>query len=186
MPGIVERGEKSPRRSFSGGGQGRDEREIPREGRGDLFADGKAARVKHAREALAIDPEAIDAYVILALSTESLGEQIALLREAVRIGKAHWSEAIRRPSQHDFWLDIKTRPFTRAVHNLALTLWERGEQDEAARLADFLLKLNPNDNQGIRFLARDWHEALGNRAAVERLLKRYGNETRTFVETPAS
>jgi len=138
-----------------------------------------ATQAKYARKALSIDPEAIDAYVILALSTDALGERVALLREAVRVGRKQWAEAIKRPSQQYFWLDIETRPFMRAVHNLALASWERGERDEAATLADFLLKLNPNDNQGIRFLALDWHGTLGNWDAVERLLKRYRNDAST-------
>lgn len=138
-----------------------------------------AARVKQARRALAADPDAIDAYAILALSTEALGERIALLREAVRIGRRQWAEAIKRPSRFDFWLDIETRPFMRATHNLALALWERGEREEAAALADFLLKLNPNDNQGIRYLGLAWHASLRNWAAVERLLKRYRDEAST-------
>lgn len=138
-----------------------------------------AARVKYARKALMVDPDAVDAYVILSLSTEAVGEQIALLREAVRIGKRQWADAIKRPSRHDFWLDIDTRPFMRAAHNLALTLWQRGERDEAIGLADFLLKLNPNDNQGMRYLALAWHPTLGNWQAVERILSRYRGEGRT-------
>ncbi|HYW15523.1 MAG TPA: hypothetical protein VE891_05145, partial [Allosphingosinicella sp.] len=138
-----------------------------------------SARVKSARRALAIDPDALDAYVILAQSTEALPEQIALLREAVRIGRVQWAEAIRRPKDHHFWLDIETRPFMRALHDLALTLWAHGEREEAAGLADFMLKLNPNDNQGIRFLALEWHGALKKWGSVERLLKRYRNDERT-------
>lgn len=138
-----------------------------------------AARVGYARRALIADPDAIDGYVILALSTEALGEQIALLREAVRIGRQRLAEAIKRPSAHYFWLDIETRPFMRAAHNLALALWRRGEPEEAVALVDLLLKLNPNDNQGARYLALAWHPLLGNWAAVTRLLKRYRGEKGT-------
>lgn len=137
------------------------------------------ARVKNARKALAIDPDALDAYVILALSTNAPSEQIALLREAVRIGREQWAEAISRPRDHYFWLDIETRPFMRAVHHLALLLWEHGDRGEAVGLADFLLKLNRKDNQGIRFLALDWYAALGNWDAVEKLLRRYRKDVRT-------
>ena len=138
-----------------------------------------ATRAKYARKALMVDDDAIDAYVVLALSTEALGEQIALLREAVRIGKREWAEAIKRPAQHDFWLDIETRPFMRAARNLALALWQRGERDEAVTLVDFLLKLNPNDNQGMRYLALAWHPVLENWTAVDRILKRYREEDST-------
>lgn len=142
-------------------------------------ASAPAARAQFARKALMIDADAIDAYVVLALSTDALGEQIALLREAVRIGKRFWAEPIKRPSQHYFWLDIETRPFMRAAQNLALALWQRGEREEAVEVADFLLELNPNDNQGIRYLALAWHPLLGNWTRVDRLLKRYHQEEST-------
>lgn len=142
-------------------------------------ATAPAVRVRYARRALVANPNAIDAYVLLALSTEALSEKVALLREAVRIGRRQWAEAIKRPDQSYFWLDIETRPFMRAAHNLALALWQRGDRKEAVTLADFLLKLNSNDNQGIRYLALAWHAALGAWPAVQRLLKRYRKDCGT-------
>lgn len=138
-----------------------------------------AKRAAYARKALAIDPDAIDAYVALALSMETLAEQIALLREGVRIGAQRWAAEIKRPSKARFWSDIDTRPYMRALHNLALALWQRGERAEAAGLADLLVRLNPNDNQGARYLGLAWHPVLGNWPRVERLLSQYAGECRT-------
>lgn len=138
-----------------------------------------AKRAAYARKALAIDPDAIDAYVALALSMETLAEQIALLREGVRIGAQRWTAEIKRPSKAHFWSDIDTRPYMRAVHNLALALWQRGERAEAAGLADLLVRLNPNDNQGARYLGLAWHPVLGDWTRVERLLAQYDGECRT-------
>ena len=138
-----------------------------------------ARRAAFARQALARDPDAIDAYVALALCVETTAERIALLREAVRIGERVWALELKRPRQSHFWSDIDTRPFMRAMHNLALALWNRGARDEAAAFADRLLRLNPNDNQGIRFLALAWHPVLGNWEKVEKILKRYDGDIRT-------
>jgi len=142
-------------------------------------ADSPTRRAAFARKALARDPDAIDAYVALALCVETTAERIALLREAVRIGERVWARELKRPRQSHFWSDIDTRPFMRAMHNLALALWERGARDEAAALAERLLRLNPNDNQGVRFLALAWHPVLGNWEKVEKILKRYDGDIRT-------
>lgn len=138
-----------------------------------------AKRAAYARKALAIDPNAVDAYVALALSIETLAEQIALLREGMRVGAVQWAAEIRRPPKGFFWLNIETRPYMRAVQNLAVALWQRGDRAEAAALADHLLRLNPNDNQGARYLGLAWHPVLGNWQRVERLLAQYEGEYRT-------
>lgn len=89
---------------------------------------------------LALNPDAVDAYVALALTAETLAEQIALLREGMRIGAKRWAPEIKRPPKSFFWLDLETWPYMRAVHNLALALWQRGDRAEAASLADLMVR----------------------------------------------
>ncbi len=132
-------------------------------------------RAMFARRALALDRTAVDAYVALALTVETAAERIALLREGVRHGEALWQPFLKRAPNGYFWGDVETRPFMRAMHNLALALWECGDGEAAASLADRILRLNPNDNQGIRYLALAWHPVLGNWPRVEALLKKYKN-----------
>lgn len=133
-------------------------------------------RVRYARKALTIDPYAIDAFVLLALYAATSAERIALLREAIRIGSAVWAPVLKRPPDGFFWGELNTRPYMRANHNLALALWERGEGAEALCLADHLLRINPNDNQGIRYLALTWNAFLANWPKVEDILERYPGE----------
>jgi tetratricopeptide (TPR) repeat protein len=143
----------------------------------DIIDQPKAADL--ARKALQLDPELIDGYVILGLTLPSTIEQMAILREGVRRGKLIWAEEVKAPSRHYFWLDIDTRPFMRAVHNLALLLWDHGDRREATDLANFLLKLNPNDNQGMRHLLLAWCPVLGDWDRVDRLLQRYKDDSDT-------
>lgn len=142
-------------------------------------ANSPVQQADFARHALALDPDAIDAYVALALCVETLAERIALLREAARIGEKKWPQELKRPSKSFFWLDVHTRPFMRAMHKLSLALWDRGARDEAAAIADRLLRINPNDNQGIRYLALAWYPVLGNWPRVAEILKQYDGEIRT-------
>jgi hypothetical protein len=52
------------------------------------------------------------------------------------------------------WGHIDNRPFLRCMHGYGLCLWRLGRFDEAARVFDRMLWLNPSDNQGVRALIR--------------------------------
>ena len=50
------------------------------------------------------------------------------------------------------WGHVDNRPFLRCMHGFGLCCWRLGRLDEAARIFDRMLWLNPSDNQGVRFL----------------------------------
>jgi len=50
------------------------------------------------------------------------------------------------------WGLINNRPFLRCMHGYGLCLWCLERFDEAERIFDRMLWLNPTDNQGVRFL----------------------------------
>jgi len=50
------------------------------------------------------------------------------------------------------WGHIDNRPFLRCIHGYGLCLWRLGRFDEAGRVFDRMLWLNPSDNQGVRFV----------------------------------
>jgi hypothetical protein len=47
---------------------------------------------------------------------------------------------------------VDNRPFLRCMKGYGLCLWRLGRGDEAARVFDRMLWMNPCDSQGIRFL----------------------------------
>jgi hypothetical protein len=47
---------------------------------------------------------------------------------------------------------IDNRPFLRCMHGFGLCCWRLGRFEEAGRVFDRMLRLNPSDNQGVRFL----------------------------------
>ena len=51
-----------------------------------------------------------------------------------------------------FWGFLETRPYMRARGGLALALLKLGEEEQAMEHFRVMLKLNPGDNQGIRYL----------------------------------
>jgi hypothetical protein len=50
------------------------------------------------------------------------------------------------------WGNLNNRPFLRCLHGYGLCLWRLERFDEAAKIFDRMLWLNPPDNQGARFL----------------------------------
>jgi len=50
------------------------------------------------------------------------------------------------------WGHLDNRPFLRCMHGFGLCLWRLGRFEEAERVFDRMLWLNPSDNQGVRFL----------------------------------
>ncbi len=50
------------------------------------------------------------------------------------------------------WGHIDNRPFMRCMHGYGLCLWRLERFEEAERVFDRMLWLNPSDNQGVRFL----------------------------------
>lgn len=72
-----------------------------------------------------------------------------------------------------FWGFLETRPYMRARAGLASVLWRTGRHRDAIGHYRAMLKLNPNDNQGIRYvLARHLLE-LGDTVALKKLIKKY-------------
>ena len=53
------------------------------------------------------------------------------------------------------WGHIDNRPYLRCLHGYGLTLWRLDKPEEARKIFNKILWLNPRDNQGIRFLLAD-------------------------------
>lgn len=62
------------------------------------------------------------------------------------------------------WGLIYNRPFLRCLHGYGLCQWRLGRLEEAERVFERILSLNPNDKQGVRFCwndvrdGRSWEE----------------------------
>ncbi len=70
----------------------------------------------------------------------------------------------------------EARPYMRARQGLAEVLWHLGERQAAIDHLQEMLRLNPGDNQGLRYILAGWLLAVGDDAALERLLAAYPAE----------
>lgn len=131
-------------------------------------------RIALAKKALEISPLCADAYVLLAQETaENLDQAIELYRQGVEAGERSIGKAAFRDDVGHFWGMLETRPYMRARQGLAQTLWDKGLRDEAVTHYRDMLRLNPNDNQGIRYLLLDCFLILGRDDDATKLIKRY-------------
>ncbi len=83
-----------------------------------------------------------------------------------------------------FWGFLETRPYMRARAGLAGTLLKLGDVDSAVAHYHDMLKLNPNDNQGIRYVVAGCLLKQDNYSALKELLA--AHEDGTFREGRAS
>lgn len=146
-------------------------------------AETPSEMVRLARKALSIDLDAIDAYNILGIHAQTLAERIALFREADLIGERLFAPLL---SEEDmaWWGYIGTRPFMRARQNLGLALLEAGDLEGAMTALKSLLQLNPNDNQGVRYILMAIAGGLGKYDECKLLLAQYPDES--SIEFPSA
>jgi len=133
-------------------------------------------RVALARQALRICPDCADAYVILAEAAETLEEAKELYEQGVRAGERALGPRAFKEDVGYFWGLLSTRPYMRARAGLAECLWHLGKRKEAIAHYQDMLRLNPNDNQGIRYILIQRLLAEWENEAAEELLSRYPDD----------
>jgi tetratricopeptide (TPR) repeat protein len=114
------------------------------------------------REALCLDPGHADAWVHLGNRYFDDGRVAEALARYERGEAAALERTIGDPDTYErpFWLDLDSRPYLRALHGKGLCLWRLGRNIAARQVFAQMLRLNPNDNQGARFLLADLDQGL--------------------------
>jgi tetratricopeptide (TPR) repeat protein len=129
-------------------------------------------RIALARRALALSADCADAHVILGDAAPDTD-----------VAQAHYERGVdagRRAIGQDFdefiggfWGHLETRPYMRARTSLAQLLADTGRADEARAQYEDMLRLNPGDNQGLRYLLLPLLLEAGDDAAAAALLEKY-------------
>ncbi len=115
--------------------------------------------------------------MLLAQETASRLEAArGLLERGVAAGeRALGPTAFARDAGH-FWGVFETRPYMRARAALAEVLWRLGRGEEALDHQRELLRLNPNDNQGLRYRQAHWLLALEAYDELDELFATYADD----------
>lgn len=136
-----------------------------------------AKRIGLAHKALSISPDCADAYVLLAEEeADTVARALALYEKGVAAGERALGPEYFREFAGDFWGLLETRPYMRAREGLARMLWQLNRREEAAEHYRDLLRLNPNDNQGLRYLLMDLYLQLDQDANALKLYQKYHDD----------
>ena len=121
------------------------------EGMEHWWAGDRRGAVRLFRRAIKLDPQHADAHNhlgIVSLETRKLKAAEEHFRAAIDGGERH----LERDGAEVHWGFIENRPYLRGLANLALVLVQQKKWAEALAIHRQMLKLNPNDNQGVRWL----------------------------------
>jgi tetratricopeptide (TPR) repeat protein len=112
-------------------------------------------QVQLARQALGIDPDCCEALLMLAERAGAGGDDaegaLPLYRRAVEAGQRQLGPEAFETGAGQFWGIVETRPYMRARAALGVALMNLDRFDEAASHFTDMLRLNPGDNQGVRY-----------------------------------
>jgi tetratricopeptide (TPR) repeat protein len=139
-------------------------------------ATNRRERAALAHKALSMSPLCADAYNLLAEEAKTADEARALYTRGLEAGELALGPGGFEEYHGHFWGFLETRPYMRARAGLAMTLLRLGEEDAAIEHFRAMLKLNPGDNQGIRYVLLACMLRRDDREGVKALLSSYGDE----------
>lgn len=163
----------------SGAGHSRQERRMIAERLFDASCDCRdpMMAIAYALRAVRLDPACLDARVLLAIAAGGpSSELIEELETIVAVGEADFGPEFFKENHGHFWGLMETRPYMRARHKLAYELYEAGRIGDAIRHYEEMLKLNPGDNQGLRYSLLAHYLEANDLDGARRVLKTYGDE----------
>ncbi len=112
-------------------------------------ADSPESAETLAAEALALDPNCVDALTLHAsLTAEDVDQLIPQLEHAASCGEKALGEDFFAEFMGDFWPMVEARPYMRCIKQLAIVLWNVGRRFDAVAQYENLMDLDPDDHGG--------------------------------------
>lgn len=146
-----------------------------------------AKRLALAHQALKESKDCADAYVLLAEEeADSLKHSFEYFQKGVDAGERALGRKFFMENTGNFWVLLETRPYMRALEGKASCLWKLKSKEESLKTYQEMLHLNPNDNQGIRYVLVDLLLGLNREAELEKLVRQYkGDWSAVWLYTEA-
>lgn len=134
-------------------------------------------RLTLAHQALATSPDCADAYVLLAEEeADTVGRALEYYRQGVEAGQRALGEDYFSEAVGHFWGLLETRPYMRALSGQANMLWQLRRHEEAIAIFREMLRLNPGDNQGVRYSLLQLLVELNRGDEARALIAQYADE----------
>jgi tetratricopeptide (TPR) repeat protein len=135
--------------------------------------DNPVERRALAKKALKLDADCTDAYNILGYEEKNTDKRLGYFMRALDSFKKRYDQTYFDENTGYFWGVLETRPYMRALLGYGQSLWALGKSKEAAETLTGMLTLNPNDNQGVRYILVSWLLINDDRESAGKLLKTY-------------
>lgn len=126
-----------------------------------------------ARQAMELDPDCAQAYLLLSQYEEEPQKQLGLLEQALAAAEKTIGKKQFESMRGHFWGSLETRPYMQAKMVLAGVLWELRRFDDAITHYTEMLELNPTDNQGVRHVLITCLLERDHDAEAAKLLEKY-------------
>lgn len=111
---------------------------------------GAKKALKLLEEALKLDEDYVQTYVGLICVYGNLGQK-KKYEETVKMAYEKTLKKFPKWPREMEWGFLENRAYLRAIQYMAEWYWDNKENEKAVELFRLLLKLNPNDNQGVRY-----------------------------------
>ncbi|MDA1014565.1 MAG: tetratricopeptide repeat protein [Planctomycetota bacterium] len=141
-----------------------------------LQASSASQRLKLATQAMQADENHIDARVLTIEITPHRQLALGLAGETVELAEQLLGAAMFRRNAGHFWGIWETRPYMRARLALVNCLIEDARIEAAVEHMQDMLRLNPEDNQGVRWLLVENYLRLNRWDEAEKLMNRFPDE----------
>lgn len=129
-----------------------------------------------AEKAIKLDENCADAYNLLAeVKAKTPLESLELFAKGIEAGKKSLGDEFENYKGY-FWGYHETRPFMRAMAGYSDVLWHIGERSKSIEILKEMLQLNPNDNQGMRYILITRLLILNRLLEAEKLYKDYEDD----------
>ncbi|PSL48481.1 SEC-C motif-containing protein [Salsuginibacillus halophilus] len=136
----------------------------------------EAAALCRPAEIMNVEEPVADLYNLKGLLAKDPEEKEAYFRQAVDIVEKELAEIPPEERPDNAWSDVTFRPYLRALINEAASFCDRQAFQEAIKQLAFMLKINPDDNQGLRFWLHALYICEGSWEKEKELLATYPDE----------
>lgn len=152
-------------------------------------ADNEGSALKYAKKALKLDPDNLDAeYMIAVISARNQIDLLDKLRNALLHGEKVMKEKgyADEDSIGYYWGITETRPFMRLKMEYMSALKDNGMLRKAIMECEDMIRLNENDNQGVRYTLMHLYAFMEDEQKALELHKKYDSYEETQMLFPLS
>ena len=104
----------------------------------------------HVDQTISVDEDIDDFMIDESDIINRVNMSISQYQKNINDYKQKFGKEFFKKYEGEFWLIPETRPFMQCLLDQAHLLWDVGEKERAVNQFKYMLKLNPNDNQGVR------------------------------------